>query len=118
MLARPRPAYYREKPLVVFGGRVKELRVARGWTQEQLGHLAGRHWSYIGSIERGERNVSFLTILALAKLLEVDPAVLVAMDVSKVDDAVLEMRGRNKARVGKMKRGRPLGYSPKTRQAH
>jgi transcriptional regulator with XRE-family HTH domain len=112
MPVRPRPAYYREKPLVVFGGRIHDLRVARGWTQEQLGHLAGRHWSYIGSIERGERNVSFLTILALAKLLEVDPAVLVAMDVSKVDDAVLEMRRRGKPR-GKKKRGRPLGYSPR-----
>lgn len=113
MPERLRPAYYREKPLVVFGGRVKELRVARGWTQEQLGHLAGRHWSYIGSIERGERNVSFLTILALAKLLEVDPAVLVAMDVSKVDDAVLEMRRRHPTKKVTGRRGRPLGYSPR-----
>ena len=113
MPARPRPEYYREKPLVVFGGRVKALRVARGWTQEQLGHLAGRHWSYIGSIERGERNVSFLTILALAKLLEVDPGTLVTMDASKVEDGVLEMRGRNKAKGGKKRRGRPLGYSPR-----
>jgi transcriptional regulator with XRE-family HTH domain len=113
MPARAHPEYYREKPLVVFGRRVHELRVARGWTQEHFGHLAGRHWSYIGSIERGERNVSFLTILALAKLLEVDPAALVTMDVSKVDDAVLEMRRRNKPPGKSRRRGRPLGYSPK-----
>jgi transcriptional regulator with XRE-family HTH domain len=116
MPARARPEYFREKPLVVLGGRVRELRVARGWTQEHLGHLAGRHWTYIGSIERGERNVSFLTILALAKLLDVDPAVLVTMNVRKIDDAVLEMRRRNKPKGKGRRRGRPLGYSPKSRK--
>jgi transcriptional regulator with XRE-family HTH domain len=117
MPVRPRPEYYREKPLVVFGRRIHDLRVAKGWTQEQFGHLAGRHWSYIGSIERGERNVSFLTVLALAKHLEVDPAVLVSMEVSKIDDAVLEMRGRNKAKGGKRRRGRPLGLSPRRKRS-
>jgi len=113
MSTRSRPEYFREQPLVVFGRRIREMRVARGWTQEKLGHLAGRHWTYIGSIERGERNVSFLTILALAKLLEVDPGALVTMDVSKVDNAVLEMRRRNKPKATKARRGRPLGYSPR-----
>lgn len=80
-----------------------------------FGHLAGRHWSYIGSIERGERNVSFLTILALAKLLDVDPASLVTMDVSKVGNAVLEMRRRNKPEGKARRRGRPLGYSPRSK---
>jgi transcriptional regulator with XRE-family HTH domain len=113
MSTRVRPEYYREMPLVVFGRRIRDLRVARGWTQERFGHLAGRHWSYIGSIERGERNVSFLTILALAKLLQVDPGALVTMDVSKVDDTVLEMRRRNKPKAKQGRRGRPLGYSPR-----
>ena len=102
------------------GGRLVPRLFAKGHQVRCIArnpsHLAGRHWSYIGSIERGERNVSFLTILALAKLLDVDPGSLVTMDVRKVDDAVLEMRRRNKPK-GKKKagRGRPLGYSPRRR---
>ncbi|MET0516983.1 MAG: helix-turn-helix transcriptional regulator [Nitrospiraceae bacterium] len=51
-----------KSPQQRFGVRVRQLRIRRGWTQEQLAEHAGRHWTYIGGIERGERNVT-LTIL-------------------------------------------------------
>lgn len=50
-----------------FGSRVRELRVARGWSQERLADECKLHWTYIGGIERGERNVSLKNINAIAK---------------------------------------------------
>ncbi len=34
-----------------FGQRVRQLRLEPGWSQEELGHRAGKHWTYIGGIE-------------------------------------------------------------------
>jgi len=49
-----------------FGRRVRELRRARGWTQEELADRTRRHWTYIGGIERGERNPTLIVIGDLA----------------------------------------------------
>jgi transcriptional regulator with XRE-family HTH domain len=54
-----------------FGDRVKKLRKARGWSQEELGDRAKLHRTYIGSIERNERNISLLNIERIAKALKV-----------------------------------------------
>jgi transcriptional regulator with XRE-family HTH domain len=53
--------------LVAFGRRVLELRESAGMTQEGLARAAGLHWTYIGQIERGERNHSYKNILKLAR---------------------------------------------------
>ena len=45
-----------------FGDRVRELRIAQGLSQEVLAQKAGLHRTYIGSIERGERNISLNNI--------------------------------------------------------
>jgi transcriptional regulator with XRE-family HTH domain len=55
-----------------FGARVRDLRKKRGWTQEQLGEVAGRHWTYIGGIERGERNVTLQVVADIARALDVE----------------------------------------------
>jgi transcriptional regulator with XRE-family HTH domain len=55
-----------------FGSCVRDLRRKRGWTQEQLAEAAGRHWTYIGGIERGERNVTLQVVADLARALDVD----------------------------------------------
>ena len=54
-----------------FGDRVKNLRKSKGWSQEELAKRAGLHRTYIGSIERNERNVSLINIERIAKALEV-----------------------------------------------
>ena len=54
-----------------FSGRVKKLRVKNNWSQEELAKRAGLHRTYIGSIERSERNVSLINIERIAKALKV-----------------------------------------------
>ena len=52
-----------------FGSKVKKLRKANGWSQDDLAKRAGLHRTYIGSIERSERNVSLINIERIAKAL-------------------------------------------------
>jgi transcriptional regulator with XRE-family HTH domain len=66
----------RDKRLLRFGGNVRAVREARGWSQEALAHEAELHRTYIGSVERGERNVSLLNICAIANALDVPPETL------------------------------------------
>jgi len=52
-----------------FGDNVKKLRKKKGWSQEELGRQSNLHRTYIGSIERSERNVSLINVEKLAKAL-------------------------------------------------
>ena len=54
-----------------FGKKVGALREKKNWTQEELGRRASLHRTYVGSIERGERNVSLVNIDKIAKALHV-----------------------------------------------
>lgn len=49
-----------------FGKRIREHRLARGWSQEKLAEEADFHRTYIGMVERGERNVSLKNIQRFA----------------------------------------------------
>ena len=53
------------------GNHIRELRRQKGYSQEQLADMAGLHRTYIGSIERGEQNVSIDNISKIAKALKV-----------------------------------------------
>ncbi|MEK5262440.1 helix-turn-helix transcriptional regulator [Paenibacillus sp. FSL L8-0663] len=53
------------------GNRIRELRKAKGWTQEQLAEAAGLHYSYIGGVERGDRNISLETLEKIILALKV-----------------------------------------------
>ena len=55
-----------------FGRRLRALRDARALSQEALADRAALHRTYVGSVERGERNVSLDAIHALADGLRVD----------------------------------------------
>ena len=52
-----------------FGLRVRLLRTERGWSQERFADRCGLHRTYIGSIERGEQNLSLVNIERLATTL-------------------------------------------------
>lgn len=54
-----------------FGTRVRELRIAQGLSQEVLAQKAGLHRTYIGGVERGERNVSLENIQKIAVALKI-----------------------------------------------
>ena len=54
-----------------FGQRVRELRLARNLSQEELAFRAGLHRTYLGGIERGERNPALRNIAAIAEALGV-----------------------------------------------
>lgn len=55
----------------VFGDRVRELRAARNWSQETMGEACDLHWTYIGGIERGERNPTLESVYKVAKGLKI-----------------------------------------------
>lgn len=61
-----------------FGKAVRRLRGARGWSQEEFADRVGLHRTYVGDIERGERNVSLVNIGRIAAGLQVTPSVLLA----------------------------------------
>ena len=56
------------------GFRVRERRVAAGLTQAGLGKRCGLHRTFIGSVERGERNAALLSLRKIAKALRTTPA--------------------------------------------
>ena len=64
---KPHQLLHKHKILRDFGDKIYKLRIARGWSQEELGEKAGLHRTYIGSIERTERNISLLNVERLAE---------------------------------------------------
>jgi transcriptional regulator with XRE-family HTH domain len=62
--------------LIQLGKAIRLHREALGITQEDLADRSNFHRTYIGQVERGERNPSFISILALTEALEIMPATL------------------------------------------
>jgi transcriptional regulator with XRE-family HTH domain len=61
-------------PRKKFGEHIRALRKGAGLSQEELANVAGLHRTYVGAVERGEKNVSLLNIVQLARALRVTPA--------------------------------------------
>jgi transcriptional regulator with XRE-family HTH domain len=55
---------------IVFAGNLKQVRLARGLSREGLAELSGLHRTYVGSVERGERNISIDNMERLAEALQ------------------------------------------------
>jgi transcriptional regulator with XRE-family HTH domain len=66
--------YIMDSVLVKFGNRVRELRKKKGLSQEGLALESGLDRSYVGGVERGERNISLENIERLARALSVHPS--------------------------------------------
>ena len=58
--------------LLEFGNRVRELRKFKGLSQEELAIKSNLHRTYIGMIERAEKNITLLNIEKIAKALDVE----------------------------------------------
>jgi transcriptional regulator with XRE-family HTH domain len=74
------------------GERIRDLRKARGWSQERFADVCGVHRTYMGHLERGEKNVSFNTLVRLADALGI---------------TLPELLAENGSRSGKKKAPRP-----------
>lgn len=61
-------------PRKLLGSRLAKLRKERGWSQEQLALESGIARSYLGGIERGQRNIALLNICKLAATLGIEPS--------------------------------------------
>lgn len=59
--------------LVKFGQRVREERIKQGYSQEELAELADVHRTYIGMIERAEKNITLKNIEKIANALKIKP---------------------------------------------
>ena len=62
-----------DDPRNKFGENVRKFRKKAGLSQEDLAAACGLHRTYIGGVERGERNVSLLNIIQIARALKVSP---------------------------------------------
>jgi len=68
---------------ILFGKRIRQLRIEKGFSQEELGYEAGLHRTYVGQIERAEKNITLKNIEKIAKELEVNIGEL--FDFSKLE---------------------------------
>lgn len=67
----------------LFGANIRAYRIRLGLTQEQLAEIANLHRTYIGAIERGDRNVSLKNIVHIAEALMVEPYMLLYYEKEK-----------------------------------
>ncbi|RRJ85699.1 XRE family transcriptional regulator [Gulosibacter macacae] len=57
----------------VVGDNLRRYRQGKGWSQEEFAHELGVHRTYMGSLERGERNLSLRSVERLAASLGMEP---------------------------------------------
>lgn len=70
----------RDEKLVAFGQNIKKIRKSKGLSQEELAALAGIDRSYMGHIERGEKNITLTKIYQISEALGVEAANLFPSD--------------------------------------
>lgn len=63
---------------IALGEAIRRLRVERGISQEDLAHLSGLDRSYMGGVERGERNLGVANVIRIAHSLNLRPSELFA----------------------------------------
>ena len=73
-MAQPSPTFSGRKELVSLGQVVRELRLAKGWSQEAFADYVGIDRSYIGGVERGEHNLALVNLIKIASTLGIKAA--------------------------------------------
>jgi transcriptional regulator with XRE-family HTH domain len=71
--------------LIAFGSAVRTLRRERGLSQEAFADQIGLHRTYMGDVERGERNIGLVNVARIAAALQIPLSVLMAQ-VESADD--------------------------------
>jgi len=56
---------------IIFGKSLQKIRKERKWSQEKFADIIGIHRTYLGAIERGEKNITIITIHKISKALNV-----------------------------------------------
>jgi transcriptional regulator with XRE-family HTH domain len=69
-------------PCSLFGLRLCKIRKSKGWSQERLATESGLARSYVGGVERGQRNIALKNICKLACALGLSPSILLASSVA------------------------------------
>ncbi|MDR2016647.1 MAG: helix-turn-helix domain-containing protein [Burkholderiales bacterium] len=75
-----------DNPKGIFGQRLIQLRKIKGWSQERLALESGIARSYLGGVERGQRNIALVNIYKLALALDVAPATLMEPPTESVEN--------------------------------
>jgi len=70
---------------VLVGERIRNLRKERGWSQEELGEKADLHHTYVGAVERGEKNASIDTLDKIADALGIEMVDLFTLAKGKIN---------------------------------
>lgn len=63
-----------KNPKKELGERIRTFRKEVGWSQEELAAACGLHRTYVGAVERGERNIGLVNIVQIARSLKVKPS--------------------------------------------
>lgn len=87
-------------PRIELGLRIKELRAARGMTQDDLAEKTGFFRTYLSRVETGVANPTFDALLALADALRVAPAALFEAPTSPIPVRTRAARGGSRGRAG------------------
>jgi transcriptional regulator with XRE-family HTH domain len=75
------PVKRTEVALHKIGARIRKARRAKGLTQEELAGIANLDRSFVSGMERGEHNISVLTLIQLARVLGVRVVTLIGTDL-------------------------------------
>jgi len=70
---------------VLVGERIRNRRKERGWSQEKLGEKADLHHTYVGAVERGEKNASIDTLDKIADALDIEMVDLFTLTKGKMN---------------------------------
>jgi transcriptional regulator with XRE-family HTH domain len=94
----------------IFGERVRANRQRLGISQETLAQLSDVHWTFVGQVERGTRNLSLHNIIKLAAGLDVNPGIL----IDGIDRSAVPQEERPPSEADRIRSQRQAGAKPVT----